>query len=73
MDRGGLQWRDRRKRYASMRVMGIDLGGKRTGIAISDESEFLASGICTIRAKSLATWTARAVLVQSVPQSLPRC
>ena len=54
MDRGGLQWRDRRKRYAPMRVMGIDLGGKRTGIAISDESEFLASGICTIRAKSLA-------------------
>lgn len=37
-----------------MRVMGIDLGGKRTGIAVSDDSLFLASGICTIRAKSLA-------------------
>lgn len=37
-----------------MRVMGIDLGGKRTGIAISDEGEFLASGVCTIRARSLS-------------------
>lgn len=42
-----------------MRVMGIDLGGKRTGIAISDESEFLASGVCTIRAKSLADLVAQ--------------
>lgn len=42
-----------------MRVMGIDLGGKRTGIAISDESAFLASGLCTIRAKSLADLIAR--------------
>ena len=33
-----------------MRILGIDLGDKRTGIAISDPSELMASGICTITA-----------------------
>ena len=28
-----------------MRILGIDYGGKRTGVAISDETEFLASSI----------------------------
>lgn len=43
-----------------MRVMGIDLGTRRTGIAISDADAFLARGICTLRAKS------RAELLQSI-------
>ncbi|MBQ7604018.1 MAG: Holliday junction resolvase RuvX [Clostridia bacterium] len=33
-----------------MRIIGIDLGDVRTGIAVSDETEFLASGLCTVRA-----------------------
>ena len=28
--------------------MGIDLGDVRTGVALSDPSEFMASGLCTI-------------------------
>ena len=31
------------------RVMGVDYGDVRTGIAISDEGRFLASGIATLR------------------------
>ena len=31
------------------RVLGIDLGAARTGIAVSDPSGFLASGVTTIR------------------------
>ena len=31
------------------RVLGVDYGDVRTGIAISDDSRFLASGITTLR------------------------
>ncbi len=34
-----------------MRVMGIDLGARRTGIAISDADGFLARGVCTLKPK----------------------
>ena len=33
-----------------MRLIGIDLGDVRTGIAVSDETEFLATGLTTVRA-----------------------
>ena len=33
-----------------MRILGIDLGDVRTGLALSDESCFLASGLCTFTA-----------------------
>ncbi|MBQ8606387.1 MAG: Holliday junction resolvase RuvX [Clostridia bacterium] len=32
-----------------MRILGIDYGDRRTGIAMSDETEFLASVVCTIK------------------------
>lgn len=32
-----------------MRIMGVDYGDVRTGIALSDENAFLASGICTLK------------------------
>lgn len=32
-----------------MRILGIDYGNRRTGIAISDETEFLASSIGTVQ------------------------
>lgn len=35
-----------------MRIMGLDLGNKTLGVAISDPSEFLATGYQTIRFKS---------------------
>ena len=31
-----------------MKILGIDYGDSRTGVAISDESEFLSSGVCVI-------------------------
>ena len=36
-----------------MRVIGVDFGDVRTGIAVSDESMFLASGVDTIKASGL--------------------
>ena len=35
-----------------MRIIGIDLGDARTGLAISDESEFLASPIGTLNERN---------------------
>lgn len=35
------------------RVLGIDFGDVRTGIAVSDESGFLAGGVATITAEGL--------------------
>ncbi|MGB4984802.1 MAG: Holliday junction resolvase RuvX [Erysipelotrichaceae bacterium] len=32
-----------------MRILGLDLGSKTIGVAISDKNEFLASGLTTIR------------------------
>lgn len=32
-----------------MRIMGVDFGDARTGIAVSDESGFLASPVCVIK------------------------
>ena len=34
---------------AKGRVLGVDYGDVRTGIAISDEGRFLASGLATLR------------------------
>ena len=36
------------------RILGIDLGDVRTGLAVSDEAQLLAGGIGTVRAKSRA-------------------
>lgn len=32
-----------------MKILGIDYGDVRTGIAISDQSEFLASAVCVVK------------------------
>ena len=32
-----------------MRILGLDFGSKTVGVAVSDENEFLASGVETIR------------------------
>ncbi|MBR4279291.1 MAG: Holliday junction resolvase RuvX, partial [Clostridia bacterium] len=31
-----------------MRIIGIDYGDARVGVAVSDETEFLASAVCTV-------------------------
>ncbi len=33
-----------------MRVLGVDFGDKRTGLAVSDPAGFLANGLCTVTA-----------------------
>ena len=35
------------------RVIGIDVGTVRTGVAISDTDGFLASALCTIKANGI--------------------
>lgn len=37
----------------SGRVLCIDFGDKRTGLAVSDESRFIATGLCTVTAQGL--------------------
>ena len=32
-----------------MRILGIDYGNRRTGVALSDESEFLATALTTVK------------------------
>lgn len=38
------------------RILAIDYGGKRCGIAITDESKIIASGLTTVETKSLLNW-----------------
>ena len=34
-----------------MVILGVDFGDRRTGLAVSDSSEFLSSGLCTVTAE----------------------
>ena len=36
-----------------MRIMGLDLGDKTIGVAVSDVTKLIAQGLCTIKRKSL--------------------
>lgn len=36
-----------------MRILGIDYGDRRTGVAMSDETEFLSSALCTIKGSDM--------------------
>ncbi len=38
------------------RIMAIDYGGKRCGIAITDESQIIASGLATVDTKNILPW-----------------
>lgn len=43
------------------RILAIDYGKKRTGIAITDESNIIASGLCTIETNKLLTFLQESV------------
>lgn len=45
------------------RILGIDYGDVRTGIAISDEGGFLAGGVCTVEASGDAKLIERIVQI----------
>lgn len=36
-----------------MRILGIDYGDRRTGVAVSDETEFLASALTTVKGQDM--------------------
>ncbi len=38
------------------RILAIDYGGKRCGIAVTDESKIIASGLTTVNTKDLLSW-----------------
>jgi putative Holliday junction resolvase len=38
------------------RIMAIDYGKKRTGIAVTDPMQIIASGLCTVETKLLPDW-----------------
>lgn len=38
------------------RILAIDYGQKRTGLAATDPLQIIASGICTVQTKNLITW-----------------
>lgn len=39
-----------------MRILAIDYGQKRTGIAVTDEMQIIASGLITIPSETAITW-----------------
>lgn len=38
------------------RILAIDYGGKRCGIAVTDESKIIASGLTTVETKDVLAW-----------------
>lgn len=38
------------------RILAIDFGQKRTGIAVTDELKIIATGLCTVQTKNLMEW-----------------
>jgi putative Holliday junction resolvase len=38
------------------RIMAIDYGGKRVGIAVTDPMQIIATGLTTVHSKDLVTW-----------------
>ena len=39
-----------------MRILAIDYGTKRTGIAVTDPLQIIASGLCTVETPTLLTF-----------------
>lgn len=48
------------------RIMAIDYGKKRTGIAVTDPMKIIASGLCTVDTKMLGIWLAEYLVKESV-------
>jgi putative Holliday junction resolvase len=38
------------------RILAIDFGQKRTGIAVTDPLQIIATGVCTVQTKNLMQW-----------------
>ncbi|HVG42760.1 MAG TPA: Holliday junction resolvase RuvX [Chitinophagaceae bacterium] len=50
------------------RILSIDYGGKRTGIAVSDPFKIIASGLCTVETPKLKSFLKEYFAKESVEQ-----
>ncbi len=48
------------------RILCIDYGGKRTGIAVTDPLQIIATGLCTIESKELIAWLKKYFIQEQV-------
>ncbi len=48
------------------RILSIDYGGKRTGIAVTDPFQIIATGLCTVETPKLMTFLKEYFLKESV-------
>ena len=50
------------------RILSIDYGGKRTGIAVTDPLQIIATGLCTIPSQDLITFLKKYLLSEVVEE-----
>ncbi len=48
------------------RIMAIDVGGKRTGIAVTDPLQIIATGLCTIASDTLIEFIKKYILAEPI-------
>lgn len=48
------------------RILAIDYGGKRTGLAVTDPMQIIATGLATIESKELIPWLKKYFLSEAV-------
>jgi putative Holliday junction resolvase len=48
------------------RVLALDIGTKRTGVAVTDELKIIASGLTTIETKSIFSWMQKYLTTEKV-------
>ena len=48
------------------RILAIDYGGKRTGLAVTDPLQIIATGLITIDSKELITYLKKYFLTETV-------
>ena len=55
------------------RIIGIDYGGKRTGIAVTDPLQMIAGGLETIASGEVEQWLERYIAVEAVERIVVGC
>ena len=48
------------------RILAIDYGGKRTGLAVTDPQQIIATGLATIESKQLISYLKKYFLIEAV-------
>ena len=55
------------------RIIGIDYGGKRSGIAVTDPLQIIASGLETVASRDIEQWLERYMSVETVERIVVGC